>query len=77
MKLLLWNVSWLCPALGAIGIKTPDIRHAILWAFRFERNETIRAEACRSASKLHLDGADVITTLQDRYLVETSESVKR
>jgi len=64
-------------ALGQIGITTPVIRNAILWAFRFENDSAVRSEACHTAYKLHLTGDDVIGTLQERYLVESSERDKR
>ena len=64
-------------ALSVIGITTPVIHNAILWAFRFESDSTVRSEACHTAYCLHLTGDDVISTMQERYLVETSENVKR
>jgi len=60
-----------------IGVLQPDVRSAILWAFRFESNDLVRAEACRAVTLLDLEGSDVITVLQERYLVEDSDTVKR
>ena len=53
------------------------VRSTILWAFRFESSDLVRAEACRAMTLLDLEGSDIIAVLQERYLVEDSETVKR
>jgi len=64
-------------AVTLIGVLQPAVRSAILWAFRFESSYLVRAEACRAVTLLDLEGSDVITVLQERYLVEDSDTVKR
>jgi len=62
---------------AVIGVLQPAIRSSLLWAFRFESSDLVRAEACRAVTSLDLQGSDVITVLQERYLVEDSDIVKR
>ena len=64
-------------ALGAIGVVTPEVRQCVMWAFRFEDQEGVRAEACHSLTCLKLKDPEVAHALQERYLVETSETVRR
>jgi len=68
-----YNVS----AVTVIGSVPPSVRSAVLRAFRFESSDLVRAEACRAVTLLDLEGSDVITMLQERYLVEDSDTVKR
>ena len=53
------------------------VRAAVLWAFCYETSDVVRAEACRAVTLLDLDGTDVIAVLQQRYLVEDSDIVRR
>jgi len=64
-------------AVTVIGVLQPLIRSSLLWAFRFESSDLVRAEACRAVTLLNLEGSDVITVLQERFLVEDSDIVKR
>jgi len=66
-----------CSAVTVIGQLQPQIRSILLWALRFESSDRVRAEACRAVTLLDLEGNDVITVLQERYLVEDSDKVKR
>jgi len=67
----------LCLAVTVIGESRPFIRSALLWALRFESSDLVRAEACRAVTSLDLEGSDVITVLQERYLVEDSSTIRR
>ena len=60
-----------------VGELRPFIRSALLWALRFESSDPVRAEACRAVTLLDLEGSDVITVLQERYLVEDSDTIRR
>ena len=56
---------------------TPEVRNSVMWAFRFEDQEGVRAEACHSLTNLKLKDPEVVHALQERYLVETSEIVRK
>jgi len=64
-------------AVTQIGVVVPAVRSAVLSAFRHGTSEMVRAEACRAVTFLDLHGSDVITALQQRYLLEHSDTVKR
>jgi len=49
----------------------------VLWAFRFGSSDVVRAEACSAMTSLDLEGSDVISVLEQRYLVEDSDTVRR
>ena len=53
------------------------MKSTILWAFRFEEEEGVRAEACHAVVAMRLEGEEITEILQDRYLVETSSIVLR
>ena len=63
-------------ALGIIGSVTGEIRECVLWAFRYEDQAGVRAEACHTLIGLELKDDEVAQALQDRYLVETNAVVK-
>jgi hypothetical protein len=63
--------------LGNIGVLTQQVRDCVLWAFRYEDQAGVRAEACHTITSLRIKGKDIGQALQDRYLVETSDIVKR
>ena len=65
------------PALGKIGAVTPEIRECVLWAFRYEDQAGVRAEACHTLIALEMKDAEVAQALQDRYLVEANDVVKQ
>jgi len=64
-------------AVSMIGVLSPLIRSAVLWAFRFESSDVVRAEACRAIALLDLEGDDVVSVLQQRYLVEDRHTIRR
>jgi len=64
-------------AVGVLGVVQPVIRSALLWACRFESSDLVRAEACRAVTLLDIEGSDVISVLQQRHLVEHSDTVQR
>ena len=63
-------------ALGKIGLPTPAVRSALLWALRFEEEEGVRAESCHSIILLQLKDTEVLEILQNRMLVEESPVVQ-
>lgn len=52
------------------------VRECVLWAFRYEDQPGVRAEACHTLIKLNMKDAEVAQILQDRYLVEPNEIVR-
>ena len=64
------------PALGATGAVTPAIRECVTWAFRYEDQPGVRAQACHSIRMIPLKDQEVAQMLQDRFLIEGSEIVK-
>ena len=62
--------------MGLAQEKSESMRECILWAFRYEDQEGVRAEACNTIMKLNMNDMEVLQILQDRYLVETSEVVR-
>ena len=54
---------------------TPAVRECILWAFRFEEQEGVRAEACHAIVALQMFDREVTQIMQERCLVETSDVV--
>jgi len=64
-------------AVALIGVVNSLVRSAVLWAFRFDGSDVVRAEACRAVTLLDLEGSDVISLLEQRYLVEDSDTVRR
>ena len=63
-------------ALGVIGTVTDAVKECVLWAFRYEDQAGVRAEACHTVYRLNLKTDEVAQMLQDRYLVEGSHLVK-
>ena len=61
--------------MGAIGVVTSAVRECILWAFRFEEQEGVRAEACHAIVALRMFDKEVTQIMQERCLVETSDLV--
>jgi len=79
-KILFKSRKFLCDivlALGFSGVVTEAVRKTLIWAFRYDTEEGVRAEACRAVTALQLKGDDIVQILQDRYLVETSDLVKQ
>lgn len=56
---------------------TKAVRECVLWAFRFEEQEGVRAEACRAVINLRMLDDEVAHIIQDRCLVEDSEIVQQ
>ena len=61
-----------CAAVALSGVASPAVRAAVLWAFRYETSDVVRAEACRAVTLLDLDGTDVIAVLQSATLWRTA-----
>lgn len=64
-------------ALGSSGVVTEAVTKTLVWAFRYDTEEGVRAEACHAITALQLKGDNIVQILQDRYLVETSDLVKQ
>ena len=64
-------------ALGNLEKVRSDVRECVLWAFRYEDQPGVRAEACHTLIRLGLRDPEVATILQDRYLVEPNDVVRR
>ncbi|KAK7109002.1 hypothetical protein V1264_013121 [Littorina saxatilis] len=73
----IWKVKALAiQALGRTGVVTESIKECLLWAMRYEEKAGVRAEACHSLMALDIMDDDVISILQERLLVETSQLVR-
>lgn len=68
---------YLASGLGVLDVLTPEIRRVLLWAFRFETQEAVRAEACHSIVALRMRGPDIVDVMHDRNLVEKGELVRK
>ena len=62
--------------MGLAQKQTQSMRECILWAFRYEDQDGVRAEACNTIMQLGMSDPEVVQVLQDRYLVEGSEVVR-
>jgi len=65
-----------CAVVVLTGVASPNVRAAVLWAFRFETSDVVSAEECHTMTLLDLDGTDVIAVLQQRYFAEDSNIVR-
>ncbi|CAG5119682.1 unnamed protein product [Candidula unifasciata] len=73
-----WRVKALAiQALGKIGTVNNDVKECLFWALRYEDNSGVRAEACHSIVALNIRDEDIIETLQERLLVESSGIVRK
>ena len=64
-------------ALGNLKTASDKVRECLIWAFRYEEQPGVRAEACHTLIRLGLKDDDVVHILQERYLVENNEIVRR
>ena len=63
-------------ALGRINYQSDMVRNCLLWALHFERDASVRIEACNAISKLNFQDDEIVKVLQDMIVVEQNETVK-
>jgi len=72
-----WKIkAFAVKALGRIGETNVAVRETLLWAVHYEKEVSVRIEACNSISKLSLKDEEIIKVLQDMIIVEDSHDVK-